>query len=583
MRPVRPARPVRRKPSNEARLPGRGRPFRHERWWVVALLAVHVALAVWGVLRNSVTFDENFHLPAGVMIAARGDLHISLVNPPLVKGLCGAAALAAGARLPSDEALRNGEQGVVGESFMRMNADRYQRVFVAARLVIVLLSVLLGLLVWRVARRLYGPRGGVLALGFYAFMPEALAHAGVATMDIATGLSWLASVYAFWMFARTGRWGWWWLAAGAVSFAFLVRFSALMLWPVLLAVAALEVVRQRAPHPARLWVGAALLVPAAMLAMYLGYLGGVSLTPLGEWHFLSRTFQACQRIAPGLRLPLPDYWIRGLDFQSFDAQPEHNVSLLLGRILPRPVWYYYPLAALFKWPLGFLVGLSACVWLALSSRHDRDAFLGVPVTLYLLAAMFSVSLNAGIRYLFPILPFLCVWLGGLASMRLLAHLKNQGRVWLRVGLALALLQAVETGLAAPWYLSFFNGPSGGPGGGYRLVNDSNVDWGQGLIALRDELKRRGIGRVHLAYHGTTDPAVYGIDYVPYVGGEPGKESDWLAVSSYYFVGLGQRMMTQRGRTPPLIIDFRPLWGVQPVARPADCIYLFPLRGAGIAR
>jgi 4-amino-4-deoxy-L-arabinose transferase-like glycosyltransferase len=580
---MRPARTVRRKPPKEASLPGQGRPFRHERWWVAALLAVHVALAVWGVLSNSVTFDENFHLPAGVMVAARGELRISAVNPPLVKGLCGLAALAAGARLPSDEALRDGEQGVVGESFMRVNADRYQRVFVAARLVIVLFSLLLGLLVWRVARRLYGSRGGVLALGFYAFMPEALAHAGLATMDVATGLSWLASVYAFWMFARTGRWGWWWLAAGAVSFAFLVRFSALMLWPVLLAVGAFEIARHRVCHPGRLWVGAVLLVPVAIVALYLGYLGGMSLAPLGEWHFLSRAFQTCQRIAPGLRLPLPDYWIRGLDLQSFDAQPEHNVSLLLGRILPRPVWYYYPLAMLFKWPLGFLGGLLASAWLSLSSRHDHGALLGVPVALYLLAAMFSVSLNAGIRYLFPILPFLCVWLGGLASARVLARLGSQGRIWLRVGLALAMLQVVETSLAAPWYLSFFNWPSGGPGGGYQLVNDSNVDWGQGLIALRDELKRRGIGRIHLAYHGTTDPAVYGIDYVPYLGGEPGKESDWLAVSSYYFVGLGQRMMTQRGRTPRLDIDFRSLWGVRPAARPADCIYLFPLRGAGIAR
>ena len=197
--------------------------------------------------------------------------------------------------------------------------------------------------------------------------------------------------------------------------------------------------------------------------------------------------------------------------------------------------------------------------------------------------MFAGNLDIGIRYLFPLVPFLCVWLGGLASVRLLANLRGQGRLWLRVGLALAVLQAVETGLAAPWYLSFFNWPSGGPGGGYRLVNDSNVDWGQGLLALRDEMKQRGIGRIHLAYHGTADPALYGIDYVPYLGGAPGKESDWLAVSSYYFVGLGQRMMTPRGRTPPLSIDFRPLWGARPAARPADCIYLFPLRGAGFAR
>jgi len=577
-----PVRSNRRRPA-AARPPGRSRPLRHERWWVAALLAAHVALAVWGVLRNSVTFDENFHLPSGVMIAARGELRISAVNPPLVKALCGAAALGAGARPPADAALRDGEQGVVGESFMRVNADRYQRVFVAARLVIVLLSALLGLLAWRVARRLYGPRGGVLALGFYAFLPEALAHAGLATMDLATGLSWLAAVYAFWMFARSGRWGWWWLAAAAVSLAFLVRFTALMLAPVLLAIAVLAVAQRRARRPARLALGLGLLLPVVLVALGAGYLGRVSFEPLGSFGFQSQRFQSLAAAAPWLRLPLPDTWLGGLDRQLVESQAGTTPAYLLGRVLPRAVWYYFPLAFLFKWPLGFLGALLARARLALARRRRRGGFLAVPVVVVLGVGMFAGNLDIGIRYLFPMMPFLCVWLGGLAAPFGPAAPAGRGRTWLRVGLALALLQAVETGLAAPWYLSFFNLPSGGPGGGYRLVNDSNVDWGQGLLDLRDELKRRGIGRVHLAYHGTADPALYGIDYVPYLGGVPGRESDWLAVSSYYFVGLGQRMMTRQGRTPPLAIDFRPLWGVQPVARPADCIYLFRLRGAGGAR
>jgi len=309
----------------------------------------------------------------------------------------------------------------------------------------------------------------------------------------------------------------------------------------------------------------------------------VSFEPIGQFGFQSQRFESLVHAAPWLRLPLPATWLGGLDRQLLESQTGVTPAYLLGRVIPHAVWYYFPLAFLFKWPLGFLGALLARSRLALADRSRRGDFLAVPVAVVLGVGMFAGNLDIGIRYLFPMMPFLCVWLGGLAAARLLAHLRRQGRIWLRVGLALAMLQAVETSLAAPWYLSFFNWPAGGPGGGYRLVNDSNVDWGQGLIALRDELKQRGIGRIHLAYHGTTDPAVYGIDYVPYMGGAPGKESDWLAVSSYYFVGLGQRMMTSRGRTPPLAIDFRPLWGVQPVARPGDCIYLFRLRGAGGVR
>ena len=131
--------------------------------------------------------------------------------------------------------------------------------------------------------------------------------------------------------------------------------------------------------------------------------------------------------------------------------------------------------------------------------------------------------------------------------------------------------------AAPWFLSFYNAAAGGPGNGDRVVNDSNVDVGQGLIALREEMARLGIGRIHLAYHGTVDPAIYGIDYVPYLGGEPGTESDWIAISSYYFVGLSQRMMTPTGRTEFVEFRFESLWSRPPAARPARCMYLFRIR------
>ena len=127
-------------------------------------------------------------------------------------------------------------------------------------------------------------------------------------------------------------------------------------------------------------------------------------------------------------------------------------------------------------------------------------------------------------------------------------------------------------------MSFYNALAGGPAGGQWIVNDSNVDWGQGLIALREELARRGITRVHLAYHGTAEPSLYGIDYLPYLGGQPGAQSDWIAISSYYYVGLSQRMMLPDGRTNEAVqLDFRPLWSRRPEAMPAGCMLLYRLR------
>jgi hypothetical protein len=196
--------------------------------------------------------------------------------------------------------------------------------------------------------------------------------------------------------------------------------------------------------------------------------------------------------------------------------------------------------------------------------------LGTAAGVVLVMALFFTRYNFGIRYLLPLLPLACVWCSGVLAPEVGLRLR-------RAVVACGVLIAVETTFAAPWFLSFYNWPAGGPGGGDRLVNDSNVDWGQGLIALRDEMSKRGIRRIYLSYHGTADPAAYGIDSVPYLGGPIGDESDWIAVSSYYFVGLGQRMMTQHGRTSSMRIDFRPLWGRIPDARPARCMYLFRLR------
>ena len=138
--------------------------------------------------------------------------------------------------------------------------------------------------------------------------------------------------------------------------------------------------------------------------------------------------------------------------------------------------------------------------------------------------------------------------------------------------------ALESARALPYPLSFFNAFAGGPGRGDRIVNDSNVDWGQGLKALRREMDRRGIPRVHLAYHGTVDPALYGIDYVVYASGVPGPESDWIAVSSYFLVGLPARLTTRYGLSEESITyDFQALRGQTPVARPAGCMYLFRVR------
>lgn len=538
------------------------------------LIALHVALGAWGIARDSVTFDENFHLPSGIAAVTSGDLMVSPVNPPLVKSLQALAALAAGARVPAAPDWSAHGQFEAGRAFASANADRYQRVYGAARAVTLALSVLLALLVMAIARALHGPAAGLLALALYALTPEALAHAGLATLDTATALGFLATVAAGWRFARTGGPRWWWLTAGALSFALLTRFTALLLPPLLVVLAGLALWRRPGPHVRRVALGLAALLPVALLALAIGYRGQVSFAPLHTLPFESERFRSLAHALPGLRLPLPDAWLAGLDHQAFDGQAGRTPTYLSGRVLDHAVPWYFPIAIGLKWPLALLgllaAGLASLFLRDLRPRRAEFAML-VPPAAFVIASMALVQINAGVRYMLPVLPFACV----LAARVVRPGPWATARGWAVVGAVVTL--AAGTLDVAPWYLTAFNRLAGPVERQDRVLNDSNVDWGQGLLALRDELRARGIRRVHLAYHGTTDPAVYGIDYVPYLGGAPGPESDWIAVSSYYRVGMSQRMVTPGGRTDFLRFDMSAFDALTPAARPARCMYLYRIR------
>lgn len=568
-----------------SRTPRGGQPRRAElprrrEFTIAALLIVlHVAGAVWAARSSSVTFDENFHVPAGVRIVTALDFATSYAQPPLPKSLYGLAALAAGARVPDARVAAPGAERFVGFSFMRENAGRYPRVYGAARAVAVAASALLALLVWRAARAWWGPAGGLLALASFVALPETLAHAGLAGVDLPTGLLFFGATLAWLGFARTGRWRRFASAAAWTAAAFLARFSAPQLLIAFAVIAAVAHRLGRAPRPARMWAGLALMPVVALVALAAGYGFQVSFDPLAGRELHSQAFRSLQASLPALRLPLPDAWIAGADYLAFLAEPERKASYLMGEVRTTHAWWYFPVAIAVKWPLGWLALVGWRGWVLLRGPGGgraalRETALLAPVAVVLATAMTS-NLDYGIRYLYPVLPFLAVWVGRLAASRRPrpASPRMAFGAW-----TLVAITALESAAAMPHPLAFFNRLAGGPGRGDRIVNDSNVDWGQGLVALREEMRRRGIAKVHLLYHGTTDPALYGVDYVLYTGARPGSESDWFAVSSYFLVGLPGRITTAEGMTAdPVRFDLGVLRRREPVARPAGAMYLFRLR------
>jgi hypothetical protein len=96
----------------------------------------------------------------------------------------------------------------------------------------------------------------------------------------------------------------------------------------------------------------------------------------------------------------------------------------------------------------------------------------------------------------------------------------------------------------PDYIPFFNVAAGDARGGFHLLGDSNLDWGQDLKALAAWQRQHAEMPLYLAYFGLADPHYYGVTYTPLPGGyhyDP--KPQWprgvcvVAVSTTYLQGL----------------------------------------------
>jgi hypothetical protein len=111
-----------------------------------------------------------------------------------------------------------------------------------------------------------------------------------------------------------------------------------------------------------------------------------------------------------------------------------------------------------------------------------------------------------------------------------ASVQRAGVIVMMTALA---LQATDAARYAPDYLSYMN-PLVPADRGYEWLSDSNLDWGQGLIALRRYERAHPDDVVHLAYFGGIDPSSYGVLARPL--GESERATGTVVVSATHLSG-----------------------------------------------
>ena len=571
------------------------------------LLVTQTGLLGWAATRHSPAIDEVGHLAAGLHHWRTGSLDLYRVNPPLVRLVATAPLVLLGVELPDDVRADSSPpwrpEFPLGRAFVQKHGDRSFWYFTLARWACVPFALLATTVIYAWGSELYGRPAGLVSVALWVICPNSLASGQMITPDTGATAFGLAASYLFWRWLRTSS-SVSAIAAGAtLGLALLCKFTCLLLPPLWL----LLWVVYHARSPARLvrWVSqAGQLTLSFLIALYVlnaGYGFENCGTPLHEMRFHSQALTAdspagirVNRFAGtwlgSLPVPLPQNYLEGIDVQKRDFEIGMR-SYLRGEWRTSGWWYYYLYGLSIKTPIGtllvFVLAGVACLLRGASRPGWRDELVlllpGVAVIGFVSS---QTGFNHHLRYVLPGLPFLFIWAG-----RAVAYAGPFAIPW-RIAAGVAVAVASVSSLSVyPHSLSYFHELSGGPTRGSEHLVDSNIDWGQDLLHLKEWYDQHPDSRpLHLAYFGHIDPRAAGIEFVlpPYgpvresdlVGPEAdrlGPRPGWHAVSVTLL--RGYRYAVPNGTGGTVYIDdfyYRYFLDCQPVARAGYSINIYHL-------
>jgi tetratricopeptide (TPR) repeat protein len=584
-------------------------PTRRSRFVVAAVIGGFVLLfcllAITSFLQKTPTVDEPVHLLSGYSILKWGDYRANPEHPPLAKVWAALPLLFLDINnpqplapywdlIPSTGTLAlHTVNAAVQMLFVENDAER---LFFYAKLMMVAVGLVLGLFVFRWSKDLFGMGGAIAALGFYTFDPNILAHSTLVHTDIPFTTVFFIGSYFFWRSLQR-------LDVADLSFAALcLGLAVITKWAytvMLLTWVVFVVGRIFSPAPL---VGSALgskeiqsrwkkagilfglltcMVIIAYVFVWSAYAFRYSAIPGGVTHLPMEQQLASSHFARPLvdfftRTHLfPEAWIYGhLDiFQ----QLGRDTYLLGENRIGAGFWLYFPIAFMVKTPLPTVVILIATLALWFYERDKKPAgiFLLVPVTVYFSLAVWS-RMNIGLRHVLPIYPFLFVLAGGTAAKLW----QSKSKILHGVPLAAGVWLVLSVLIAWPNYLSFFNELIGGSRNGYKVLLDSNLDWGQDLKGLKRWMGERGVPQIQFLYFGIYNAAVpryYGINAIFLPGSWVGTNDlypdnkalpNYLALSVNHLYGFFRRTGDDEFVKP-----FRKL---QPFAKIEESIWIYKM-------
>lgn len=204
---------------------------------ILSFIAIVSLLNAWN---DSAIFDETAHIGAAYSYVARHEIRLNPEHPPLIKDLAGLPLLFMDLNFDTSLPFWTGElknkwddgQWASGRHLLYEAGNNPDKIIFWSRFPIIILSIILGLFIFKWSKELAGTLAGLIALAFYAFDPNILGHNHFVTTDLGIAAFMAFSFYYYLKFIKNPAWKNALLAGIFLGLLMLAKFSFIIALPV---------------------------------------------------------------------------------------------------------------------------------------------------------------------------------------------------------------------------------------------------------------------------------------------------------------------------------------------------------------
>ncbi|MFH1509840.1 MAG: glycosyltransferase family 39 protein [Candidatus Nealsonbacteria bacterium] len=517
--------------------------------------------------KDSLTFDELAHIPAGYSYLTKQDYRVNPEHPPLLKDIAAIPLTFLHLNFPSQDQTWLQENSApawwvqfdLGTKLIYQSGNNPKDIIFWARLPMILIMLLLGWLIFKWTRELAGNKTALAVLIIFCFSPTILANGRLVTTDVGAAFGAVIATYFWLKFLYKPRLSNIILASLFFGIAMICKFSLILLIPFFGIITIIYSLLFSEPKKKiknlSIYLIKALVIGFMALIFIIG--------PVYQFHIQNYPVEQQKRdtisdLSPGELKTLKqlDVWMvdqpvlrpfsqyfRGV-LMAGQRTIFGNTVYFLGEVSSSAWWYYFPIIFLLKIPLAFSLmslmvllgltflifkhGLSVKRWI--KENFTIFSFL-IFIGIYWGTAIFS-NLNIGIRHLLPTIPFIfMIVIIGLKSIIQASGGKTK-KFLILTSVILFVWYIFSSLMAFPYYISYYNELAEGSENGYKYAVDSNYDWGQDFYRLLAFVETNNIDKIYLDYFGGENPEYWlGEKYVQLKPREI-KEAPkgWVAVS-----------------------------------------------------